>query len=553
MRVRVEKEEQEEKGEGIKLGGQECIGDEIKLGVQRGIGEEIKLGVQEGIGAEINLGVQEGIGNEINLGVQEGIGNEINLGVQEGIGDEINLGLQEGTGEGIKLGVQECIGEEIKLGLQQSIGEEIKLGVQEGEGIKLGVQEGIGDEIKLGIQEGIGEEIKLGVQEGIGHEIKSGVQGGIGKGIKLEVQEGRTPKNLNQVTCPNRDSNPVYLVSRPDALTVTPQVWTPDVRNDTDEGMGGTFSNLNSHQLCGDGELVFQSQHEEVLRISDTGQLPTAYNVHSDQAVMTTETQNDAKSQQTNYKAEYGLGGGVLLQFVNTLSKDNEKNILPHYILADNYFTSLKTVDAFTEMGVKTYNSNMGGTDIMDQNVSSYRTSVHSKKWCWSTYIWILNVSLKNAWHLHRRSTIATGSDTYTTPILIQKERIYCITERFGQPRSNTGIVKTPMASYVSLGSRFDNALNYWSAALPIRRRNQSTSVRTKWRSKRNLHEVQIRGRRRKREEEMKKGNWKTTKQLGDSSIISVGSELLVCSPPNKEKKPKYKRKDKMEEQKKFT
>ncbi|KAJ4451917.1 hypothetical protein ANN_03395 [Periplaneta americana] len=33
-------------------------------------------------------------------------------------------------------------------------------------------------------------------------------------------------KNLNQVTCPDRDSNPSHLVSRPDALTVTPQVWT---------------------------------------------------------------------------------------------------------------------------------------------------------------------------------------------------------------------------------------------------------------------------------------------------------------------------------------
>ncbi|KAJ4439153.1 hypothetical protein ANN_15110 [Periplaneta americana] len=35
-------------------------------------------------------------------------------------------------------------------------------------------------------------------------------------------------KSLNQVTCPDRDSNPGHLVSRPDALTVTPQVWTCD-------------------------------------------------------------------------------------------------------------------------------------------------------------------------------------------------------------------------------------------------------------------------------------------------------------------------------------
>ncbi|KAJ4447729.1 hypothetical protein ANN_09737 [Periplaneta americana] len=32
-------------------------------------------------------------------------------------------------------------------------------------------------------------------------------------------------KNLNQVTCPDRDSNPGHLVSQPDALTVTPQCY----------------------------------------------------------------------------------------------------------------------------------------------------------------------------------------------------------------------------------------------------------------------------------------------------------------------------------------
>ncbi|KAJ4450807.1 hypothetical protein ANN_02237 [Periplaneta americana] len=33
-------------------------------------------------------------------------------------------------------------------------------------------------------------------------------------------------KNLNQVTCPDRESNPGHLVSRPDVLTVTPQKTT---------------------------------------------------------------------------------------------------------------------------------------------------------------------------------------------------------------------------------------------------------------------------------------------------------------------------------------
>ncbi|KAJ4445776.1 hypothetical protein ANN_12461 [Periplaneta americana] len=36
-------------------------------------------------------------------------------------------------------------------------------------------------------------------------------------------------ENRNHVTCPDRDSNPGHLVSRPDALTVTPQVWAHEV------------------------------------------------------------------------------------------------------------------------------------------------------------------------------------------------------------------------------------------------------------------------------------------------------------------------------------
>ncbi|KAJ4430889.1 hypothetical protein ANN_19480 [Periplaneta americana] len=36
-------------------------------------------------------------------------------------------------------------------------------------------------------------------------------------------------ENLNQITCPDRDSNPGHLVSLSDALTVTPQVWVNDL------------------------------------------------------------------------------------------------------------------------------------------------------------------------------------------------------------------------------------------------------------------------------------------------------------------------------------
>ncbi|KAJ4430096.1 hypothetical protein ANN_22305 [Periplaneta americana] len=43
-------------------------------------------------------------------------------------------------------------------------------------------------------------------------------------------------KNLNQVTCPDRESNPGHLISRPDALTVTPQFRALSSGSSVDDG-----------------------------------------------------------------------------------------------------------------------------------------------------------------------------------------------------------------------------------------------------------------------------------------------------------------------------
>lgn len=44
----------------------------------------------------------------------------------------------------------------------------------------------------------------------------------------------------------------------------------------------------------------------------------------------------------------------------------------------------------------------MGGTDRMDQNVNAYRISIRGKKWWWSLFTWMLDVSVQNAWLLAR-------------------------------------------------------------------------------------------------------------------------------------------------------
>ncbi|KAJ4450628.1 hypothetical protein ANN_02056 [Periplaneta americana] len=57
-------------------------------------------------------------------------------------------------------------------------------------------------------------------------------------------------KNLNQATCPDRESNPGHLVSRLDALTVTPQVW------DEVTGEWGKLHNIELHALYSSPDII---------------------------------------------------------------------------------------------------------------------------------------------------------------------------------------------------------------------------------------------------------------------------------------------------------
>ena len=46
----------------------------------------------------------------------------------------------------------------------------------------------------------------------------------------------------------------------------------------------------------------------------------------------------------------------------------------------------------------------MGGTDRMDQNIAAYRIGIRSKKWWWSFFIWLVDVSIGNAHYQYKRS-----------------------------------------------------------------------------------------------------------------------------------------------------
>ncbi|KAK9752886.1 Transposase IS4 [Popillia japonica] len=49
------------------------------------------------------------------------------------------------------------------------------------------------------------------------------------------------------------------------------------------------------------------------------------------------------------------------------------------------------------------YNRFMGGTDLMDENISRYRISFRRKKWRWPLFTWLLDTSVVNAWSVRRK------------------------------------------------------------------------------------------------------------------------------------------------------
>jgi len=50
------------------------------------------------------------------------------------------------------------------------------------------------------------------------------------------------------------------------------------------------------------------------------------------------------------------------------------------------------------------YNTYMGGTDQMDQNLGCYRIGVRGKKWYWPLVTWMFDVAMQNSWILYNKT-----------------------------------------------------------------------------------------------------------------------------------------------------
>ncbi|KAJ8911109.1 hypothetical protein NQ315_003371 [Exocentrus adspersus] len=121
---------------------------------------------------------------------------------------------------------------------------------------------------------------------------------------------------------------------------------------------------------------------------------------------------------------------------------------------------------------IGTYNSHMGGTDLMDENISRYRIGVRGKKWWWCLFTWMLDACMQNAWQLHKKSK-------GTLPQLeFRREIVKSYLKSFGTQPKGAGRTSTSTSSVtlnrVSDDLRYDKR-DHFVVRIPQNKRRRCT------------------------------------------------------------------------------
>ncbi|KAG5870133.1 hypothetical protein JTB14_014227 [Gonioctena quinquepunctata] len=90
------------------------------------------------------------------------------------------------------------------------------------------------------------------------------------------------------------------------------------------------------------------------------------------------------------------------------------------------------------------YNRFMGGTDLMDENISRYRISFRRKKWWWPIFTWLLDTSVVNAWSVRRkcRSKPPISQLNYRRQVVLHYlEKYETVSKGSGRPSSSKNSV----------------------------------------------------------------------------------------------------------------
>ncbi|KAG5899498.1 hypothetical protein JTB14_015208 [Gonioctena quinquepunctata] len=71
--------------------------------------------------------------------------------------------------------------------------------------------------------------------------------------------------------------------------------------------------------------------------------------------------------------------------------------ILPLSLVKRYSYAQKKIIMVPRPFLISEYNAHMGGTDLMDENLSRYRIGIRSKKWWWPIFTWSFDVTVTHA------------------------------------------------------------------------------------------------------------------------------------------------------------
>jgi len=81
----------------------------------------------------------------------------------------------------------------------------------------------------------------------------------------------------------------------------------------------------------------------------------------------------------------------------------------PHTMVTRWSKSEKKYIEVPCPLVVKTYNQNMGGVDVCDQQLEAYRTWVKTKKWTLKVALHFIDLSIVNAWMEYRQDALNMG------------------------------------------------------------------------------------------------------------------------------------------------
>ena len=145
---------------------------------------------------------------------------------------------------------------------------------------------------------------------------------------------------------------------------------------------------------------------------------------------------------------------------------------------------------------IRKYNKAMGGVDRADQNISTYRIGIRSKKWWWPLFAWIPDMVMQNAWLLYRK--FKKPEDQSYDLLGFRREIVNVCLMKFrspargvGRPRAIVNTASTSCRKPVPADVRFDGFRHFSTESPTNKKCGHCGGTVRKWCSKcqRGLHD----------------------------------------------------------------